>query len=248
MRQFFHCGQMGDIVYSLPTVRAIGPGRYVTSLRKDRHDSLATLLRLQSCITEVDHWPDGRPLDWTTPPGTTHDLNLMRMPEYAPLHVRTLIESHALPFGVAVDSRPWLEPDPSWERGKHNRAIVSRSFRYRRPDIDWEAELARLWEDHDTVVFVGLWSEYLDFHEVVDAQTSALPLLYLPTETAADLARIIYESRSFSGNQSFPLSIASATACRIESSARPATGIVCSQIRWRSREFRASASIPFDTR
>lgn len=202
MNRYFHAGQLGDIVYSLPTVRALGPGAFVTSLRRDRHDSLASLLRLQSCITEVEHFARGGNLDFANlPPGTTHDLNQMRLPQYAPLHVRTLLASHALPFGVEVNADPWLEPGPGWERGKYNRAIVNRSFRYRRPDIDWRDEIRGLCAVHDEVVFVGLESEYVDF-----CGQTVLP--WLPCETAADLGRVIYESRTFSGNQSFPLSIA----------------------------------------
>lgn len=203
---YFHAGQLGDIVYALPTIRALGPGKLITSLRRDRHDSLASLLRLQSCITDVEHFARGGNLDFANlPPGTTHDLNQMRLPQYAPLHIRTLVASHALPFGVEVNSDPWLEPGPGWVRGHYNAAIISRSFRYRRPDINWLAEFARLHKEHDEVVFVGLESEYEDFH------TNACPspyVQYMPCSDARTLARVIYESRSFSGNQSFPLSLA----------------------------------------
>lgn len=202
-RVYYHCGQLGDVIYSLPTIQAIGPGKLVTSLRKDRHDSLATFLRHQSCITEIEHFPGGRPLDWqNVPPGMTHDLNLMRQPQYAPLHVRPLIESHALPFGVEVDSISWLEPARGWGFARYDRALVSRSFRYRRDDISWRVEIDYLFERHPDVVFVGLESEYVDFCRV----GAAIP--WLPCATAEDLARAVYESRAFSGNQSFPLSLA----------------------------------------
>lgn len=203
---YFHAGQLGDVIYALPTIRALGPGKLITSLRRDRHDSLATFLRLQSCITEVEHFARGGNLDFANlPPGTTHDLNQMRLPQYAPLHVRTLIASHSLPFGVEVNSDPWLEPGNKWERGYFDRAIVSRSFRYRRTDIDWRAEIDRLSTMHRYVCFVGLKSEYSDFR----ASYPDLPeVSFIPCPAAEDLARVIYESRSFSGNQSFPLSLA----------------------------------------
>lgn len=202
MNIYYHCGQMGDIIYSLPTVRALGPGRFLTSLRKDRHDQLEPLLRLQSCIKGVGHFAHGRPLDWNnTPPEVTHDLNLMRMPQYGPLHLRTLVESHALPFGVKVNSIPWLDPEPAWVRGKHNRAVVNRSFRYRRTDIDWRSEVLRLSDTHDSVVFVGLEQEFADF-------CGRVVLPWKPCKDALDLAQFIYESKTFSGNQSFPLSLA----------------------------------------
>lgn len=203
MNRFYHCGQLGDIIYSLPTVRALGGGAFCTSLRKDRHMQLEPLLRLQSCIVDVEHWPGGRPLDWAnTPPGMTRDLNAMRRPEYAPLHIRTLIASHALPFGVTVDSTPWLDPAPGWQRGKYDRAIVARSFRYRRPDIDWHVEVQHQRAGFADVVFVGLESEYENFLGI----TPDIP--WIPCADALALARVIYESRAFSGNQSFPLSLA----------------------------------------
>lgn len=203
-RVYYHCGQMGDIIYSLPTVRTIGPGKFVTALNWMRHHTLAPLLELQSCITEVEHFEGGRPLDFLhVPPGTTHDLNLMRMPEYFPLHVRTLVQSHALPFGVSVDYKPWLDAGEGWERGKYDRAVVNRSFRYRRPDINWREEIGTLYTMHRDVVFVGMQAEYEDF---CNTAGDILPWKYCSDSLV--LAQFIYESRQFSGNQSFPLSLA----------------------------------------
>lgn len=198
MRRYFHSGQMGDLIYSLPTVKALGPGVYVTALRKERHDELAPLLRRQHDILAVEH----HPVRHRPPVGITHDFDRMRRPEYAPLHTRLLTASHALPFRVKVTSEPWLDADPGWQRGKHDRAIVARSFRYRRLNMDWVRELNYLRERHADLAFVGLENEYKDFLRI-DAE-----IPWIPTADALALAQVIYESRQFSGNQSFPLALA----------------------------------------
>lgn len=184
-------------MYSLPTVRALGHGHYVTSLRKERHDEFAPLLAVQTCLYSVSHNPNRqRPY-----PGVTHDFDRMRRHEFAPMHVRLLTETHALPWKAKIDPGPWLDAPLDWTPRKYDRAIVARSFRYR-GKVNWKDEVRYLRTRHRDVAFVGLPSEFEDFHAIVD------DIPWIPTENALDLARVIYESRQFSGNQSFPLSLA----------------------------------------
>lgn len=201
--RYFHSGQLGDIVYALLTVKELGPGAMVTSLRKDRHDQLEPLLRLQPYITDVEHFAAGRPMDWAAqPPDITHDLNAMRRPEFGPVHLRPLWESHARPFGIKIKAdpypEPWLAPGADWVRFKYRRALIARSHRYH-GQCDWAAEVDRLRKKYDDVAFVGLESEAREFgHD----------LPWIPTSNALELAKVIYESRRLSCNQSFPLALA----------------------------------------
>jgi len=193
---YYHRGAMGDIVHSLVAVRTLGKGVYVTSLSKERHDSLATLLRLQRCIVDVEHCRSihTRTPGWK-PEHVTHDMNL---PAYIPAD-SDLIQAHHFRHGAQMFRHwsPWLDPDPTWIKGKYDRAVVNRTFRYRNPRADWDAEIEWLRTKYAEVAFVGTQAEAAD---------SRLP--WIETPTVADLARVIYESRYFSGNQSLAYTLA----------------------------------------
>jgi hypothetical protein len=193
---YYHRGAMGDIVHSLVAVRTLGKGVYVTALNKERHDSLATLLRLQRYITDVEHCRSihTRTGGWK-PDHVTHDMNL---PAYLPTDC-DLIKAHHVKYGVQMFRHwsPWLDPDPTWTSGKCDRAVVNRTFRYRNPKADWKAELAWLRANYAEVAFVGTREESLEWD-----------LPWIETPTVADLARVIYESRYFAGNQSLAFTIA----------------------------------------
>lgn len=204
MNTFFHAGQLGDLVYALPTIRALGGGKLITSIRKERHDSIATLLRLQPYITDIAHDPDGRMFDWMRVPAeVTHDLNSFRKREYSfDIARKSLVWSHGRPFDLDLDGTPWLSPAPEWARGRLDLAIVSRSPRYHSPTVNWSEELKRLRGEYAQVAFVGSEPEWAAFL----ATDPEIPLLRTPT--ILDLARSLYESRYFAGNQSLPLSLA----------------------------------------
>jgi hypothetical protein len=199
MSVFWHWGQLGDINYSLPTVRALGGGDFVTSIRGERFAFIAPLLRAQPYIGNVRCDQHGRMDLWEyQPPGTTHDLNAFRLHTWLHDIARThLVVSHARPHGVTVDPAvPWLVPDPSWgPMGCEPGLIVARSFRYRHPQgrEAWRALLA----EHPRAWFVGLREEADD-----------LGVRHLPVSDAWDLARCVWRSGRFAGNQSFPLSVA----------------------------------------
>lgn len=199
---YFHCGQMGDIAYSLPTVRALGPGKFITCLRKERHDLLEPLLRLQPYITDVAHDPHGRMFDWNrVPVEVTHDLNSFRKREFK-LEGHTLVRVHGIPFGCNPATMPWLTPAHDWKKGAHQRALIARSFRYHNPSVNWPALAKHLRLKHDRIAFVGLEAEWREFQKIVPG------IDWLPTANLADLARAIYESHYFAGNQSMPLALA----------------------------------------
>lgn len=199
MNTFWHWGQMGDVCYSLPTVKALGGGELVTSIRSPRYDFLAPLIAAQPYVSAVRCDTRGRMDDWSYQPrGITHDLNAFRLDVWLRDIARThLAVSHARPHGVKVDpAEPWLVPDPAWgERGSVGGIIVARSFRYRHPRgrDAWRALL----DEHPEACFVGLREEAED-----------LGVRHLPVRDAWDLARAIWRAGAFAGNQSFPLSVA----------------------------------------
>jgi hypothetical protein len=197
---------MGDIVYALPTIAALGPGSLSIGMDEDRYQFIAPLLRTQSCLTGVERFAAGSLDEWErAPEGTTHNLNRMRHLDYTPLNDRLLTESHAVPFGARIEPGPWLEPNALWKREENDRCVVARSFKYRRDNIKWDRHISALKSEFEDVVFVGLESEYRDFGHGLD---------WIWTPDALDLAQVIYESRYFAGNQSLPLAIAAGFGIR----------------------------------
>lgn len=219
MNTYYHAGQFGDIAYSLPTVRALGPGKFITCLRRERHDLLEPLLRTQPYITDVAHDPHGRMFDWMrVPVEVTHDLNSFRKKEFG-IADRTLVRAHGLPFGIDPPTTAWLVPPPEWKRASKPHALVARSFRYHNKRVNWPGVLDHLRHKHGEVFFVGTESEWLAFRAFdvrckqggyggFQVGRTDHGLQWLRTPTLVDLAREIYEARYFAGNQSMPLALA----------------------------------------
>lgn len=194
MNVYYHRGAMGDIIQSLPTVRILGRGVYQTSMRRDRHDSIATLLKIQRCIEHTE-WVR-RPAWNALPPGTTHDLN--RVFEMSDPHLRQIVVSHAIPHGVCLFQpwRPWLDACPTWTRAKYDRTLINRTFRYRNPRADWRSQLG------GECLFVGQPDEHADF------QSNYGPIPYLPTANCYELAKAVYESTRVACSQSLVFTLA----------------------------------------
>ena len=63
MNKFIHSGATGDLIFSLPTIRAMGGGDlYITNFDKQRSESIKKLIELQPYIHNVvvnDNPPEG---------------------------------------------------------------------------------------------------------------------------------------------------------------------------------------------
>lgn len=189
MNVYAHSGKLGDIVYALPAVRALGPGMFVVKLdgpeiSNDEGDSILPLLKMQPYITDVGRRGEA-----------THDFDCFRVISWMSIAHDLLTVQQARPFGAKITHDPWLRPGEGWVIGKHARTVVARSPRYHNPAMDWGREMSQAVNP----VFVGSWNEY---------QAFPVRIPYLATESVVDLAKAIYESEGFIGNQSFPLSLA----------------------------------------
>lgn len=199
MRWFGHSGDMGDIIYGLPTLRAAGGGTLYLYHRHgktwhgmdaDKAASLRSLLILQPYIDDVIFCPDGRP-----PDAPDHNLNGFR--DHGRLG-RNLADMHLATHGLGPEARHtrWLEVD----RPVAEAAVVfARSARCRNPAFPWK----RAWQVYREVAgFVGTAAEHEDFCRSV----GAVPLI--PTRDLLELARVIAGSRLFVGNQTCSAAIA----------------------------------------
>jgi hypothetical protein len=190
---------MGDVIYALPTVRAVGggvlflynqPGKTWHGMDAGKAASLRSLLILQPYIDEVIFCPDGRP-----PAAADHDLNGFRDHGRPG---RNLADMHLATHGLGPEPRQaqWLVVD---RPASETEVVFARTARCCNENFAWR----KVWETYRRVAgFLGTVHEHEEFCRSV----GAVPLV--PTANLLDVARVIAGSRLFVGNQSCPAAIA----------------------------------------
>ena len=192
-----HAGDLGDLIYGLCAVRAVGGGELVLfrcprgstafPMTRQRASLIRPLLLEQPCITEVKY--SDEPID--------SPLNSFRQPG---IWQRTIADSHLAALGVPFveRDRPWLHvsaPVRDWP------VLFHRSARYHNPLFPW----AKIVEEYGRHVgFVGLPDEHREFCR----RFGFVP--HVPTQDLLELARMIAGCHLFVGNQSAPFAIAEA--------------------------------------
>lgn len=194
MNIFTHSGDIGDIVYSLPTIRAKGggklilfdsPGKTAHGMTKEKVERLRPLLEFQDYIYS---------LEWSDIP-IESSLNGFRD------HVRAhgnLTDAHLATHGLSWEERstPWIKCDSKKEVYE---VIIHRSFRYLNNNFPWDRVIDTY---QDRIGFVGFEDEYKSF------TNSFGKVSFVKADNFMELARIIKGSKLYIGNQSSPLSVA----------------------------------------
>jgi hypothetical protein len=213
VKTFKHSGDLGDIVYALPTIRALGGGiLYLdaaggvsepacraqcidgkTKFSPAGFDFIAPLLRRQSYLSEVAVWA-----------GEGIDCNLDRfrykfVDGTARSKTRNLLDLHLDAFGL-----PPLDPNAAWlDCGEpialDRPVVVSRSPRMQ-ANFPWFVTRKAVLRDR--AVFVGLPKEHEYFEYTFDV---AIP--YRPVADALEMARIIAGCELLVANSTFALAV-----------------------------------------
>ena len=211
---FKHSGDLGDIVFSLPAVRALSGGggdgaillldpeggatsplvkfapRTRTKLDARAIEQIAPVLRQQSYIAQVRPWA-GESVDF--------DLDTFRQ-----FHrFNNLSDAHLAAFGLPFIERdsPWMVIDAPTVIADRP-IVISRNVRYQGNHNFWEGVLPTI---RDRCIFVG----YAKEHEIFE-YTFGQKIEYLPTPDLLSLARVIAGCRQFIGNQGLPHAFAEA--------------------------------------
>jgi hypothetical protein len=208
-KTFKHSGDMGDIIYSLPAIRAMGGGVLFldpnggrgqplilqsgieqTRLNEKSIASLTPLLLRCQYIYSVGVWH-----------GQKVEIDLDQFRRNVRHH--NLADSHLETFGFSSSERDtaWLEIDDPIVDEKHP-IVINRTFRYQSNHVWWAQALPGF---IDQAMFVGHPKEHEMFEE-----TFCRKIHYRPTEDCLAVARVIAGCRQFIGNQSFPHSLAEA--------------------------------------
>lgn len=202
---FYHSGNLGDIIYGLPAVKALGGGilylgseiclDHVPPLReimsRRLFDTIAPLLRLQSYIRQT--------FFCNYMPNVDYDLNKFRYAKWTGQNIADMtMQGIGMDGRVFIDqSLPWLHvPKPVF--GKP--VVIHRSFRYHNPKFPWPKVLAKY---QDQIEFVGFPDEHDRF-----CHDFGVSVPYYQSNDLLDLASRIAGARLFVGNQSCPCAIA----------------------------------------
>jgi hypothetical protein len=206
---FHHSGDLGDIIYSLATVKALGggvlylssdnrfpyPGNTRVKMDHPAANLITPFIEAQDYIWQCKYTPK-------TPHSTDHDLNKFRLAYQTANsdNFVSLYHLHSKPFKVTLDESPWLQvDDPIWVPSRP--IVVARSHRYHNDHFPWR----RLVENHGgQMVFVGVQAEYETFKQAFAGRCPP----WIPTANVMELARVIAGASVFIGNQSAPMAIA----------------------------------------
>lgn len=197
MKTFKHSGNLGDIIFSLPTIIALGGGRLYLSnnttgveTRKftdEMLEQMTELLKTQKYLSDVSRY-NGESVDY--------DLDKFREIFACYDHIARW---HLKAFNVQFDlARAWLE---DIKPVRTREIIVNYTLRDCDVPLNWQV-LKGL---EDRCIFAGLEHEYKGFKEV-----TALEIPHHPTKTLLEFAQVIRGAKLFIGNQSLGFALAEA--------------------------------------
>lgn len=191
---FYHDGSLGDIIYSLPTVKAMGGGNYFI-MKKRHYGPMKRLLDLQPYIEMVGYggWP------------TNGGVDLRKYRQVANRAItggerKHLADCHAETCNITIDRESaWIE---DLEPLDFADITINRSLRYHdKMGIDY----CMLDNRGRQIIFLGRIEEYREF-----TQMYPIKCWHYECEDALEMARIIIGSKLFVGNQSLGFALAEA--------------------------------------
>lgn len=202
MLNFKHSGDIGDIIYSLPTIKYLNGGNLflntnnsLKNISKTKFNQVAfevikPILERQQYIKSVNLF-DKQPIDI--------NLDIFR---YHDLTTGNIAATHCKTFGidenVLIDS--WLECDskPSCD------ILINYTERYRNDNFKW----SEVFDMHygSSIGFIGLKNEYESFLKLTDK--SYREIQFVETKDLLEVAEYLSGCEMFYGNQSSPFAIA----------------------------------------
>lgn len=206
MKHFIHSGDLGDVIYSLPTVKAMGGGKLILAdvpgirtmhgMTRERREAITPLLAAQPYVHGVYGPFDLMPTDEGE---ASIDLNEFRrrgrdlVNEWLPNHY---LDVHGVDRAAAFS--PWLTTSDFL--GCPIGVVIARSARYHNPHFPWRRVLDQYGQH---AVFCGTPAEHAAFNAEFGSD-----LIHVATDDLLEVADLIQASMLFIGNQSCPLAIA----------------------------------------
>lgn len=209
-----HSGNIGDIIYSLPTCRMLNINHIILNICADPRfgarvlneqaaRALAPLLLAQKFIRRVTIIKSGVPWEYANPAdlGVNYILDSFRASYTDPrLH---LLYAHAVPFNLMVDgAQPWVtvgQSAPEQQTKQEPYIVVGLTSRYRRFNHAYYEYLLRN-VPADRVFFVGIGTDQIERRNIGGT--------VFQTANFMDLAKLLANAALFIGNPSFAYALA----------------------------------------
>jgi hypothetical protein len=201
--RFRHAGDLGDIIFSLPAMRAMGGGilcieaaTYTRQvLTPDNWCGIDHLLRMQPYITDVQPWTNAVPCHVNLNDFRARMMRSLRSGQHKDKAlVDWFLESHGL--SPTAKDEAWLEVPPN----KVAKVVFNRTGVNRKPGNVYLNHLFpwhRVWQIYgEHAVFIGHPEEYEVFCHACGYVD------YYPTANLLEAARVIAGAEIFVGNQS----------------------------------------------
>lgn len=216
MNTFRHAGDIGDVIYSMPVVRAFGGGVLLLEaasytrrpLIPENWCGIDLLLKQQPYISDVQQWPTGQPVTVNLNDFRANLFRSMKVNIHKDKHLmHWMCDAHGVPYKACDE--PWISVAPK----KAARVVFSRSgpgrerhHVYHNPLFPWH----KVWSKYGSqAVFIGTESE----HEAFCGTCGEVP--HVKTANLLEAAEVISGCDLFVGNQSAPHAIAEAMKKRI---------------------------------
>ena len=205
---FYMSGDLGDILYALPTIRGLGGGQLCIGPARDhpyywlrepmtvaRYNVLQPLLALQDSYLSKVVWSDEM-AGWKCHVDLNDSRRLHREPYYVVERNLSDVASCFFGLGPGLWRQKWLVVNKVTALA---RFIFARSLRYHTDYFPWK----QLVEKHRAhAIFVGLPDEYDQFV----AECGHVP--YIPTANLLTMAQMLAGAEWLVCNQSAPLAVA----------------------------------------
>lgn len=186
---FTHSGATGDIIFSLPTIKAMGGGKLIiTNFHKQRYNAVKPLLEAQEYISSVQ-WSDNK---------IQNAIDLDKFRQYAGHH-NNLIEAHFKGQELNVEENQWWRN--GWLSLPENQhlingikySIINRTTNYSDKNFDWRKEIEYLKTISDEIYFIGYPDELILFNNTFQTEVKFFPCDFL------EGAYLIKNAVSFTG-------------------------------------------------
>lgn len=171
---FSHGGATGDIIFSLPTIKAMGGGKLIVyQYHRQRYEAVKPLLECQPYIESVE-WNDTKP---------SNTIELGKFFDYAGYH-NNLVEAHFLAQGIPIDHswrNGWLTlPEPNIELFPTMKySVINRTTNYADPNFNWAKEVEYLQSISDYIYFIGYFKEWQLFNKTFGTNINFVDLNFL---------------------------------------------------------------------
>lgn len=218
MKDFFHSGDLGDIISALPAIRALGGGTLTigpaantgqrTPMTPELFNVIAPLVGVQDYITDVSY---GRVLP------TMFNLSAFRRDSAWKGPPENLAEWHARYAGLdSIDLSPWLTM-PSPNAAASGKIIFARSARQHNRHFPWQ----KIVDQNLNVLFIGTEQELRDFEKYVGRRE----IPFAATTNLLEAGRLIAAADYGFYNSSAPFWVAAGLGSRLVQEVPPVENI-----------------------